>query len=59
MYGSIIGQIEVFPKKFFVSIGMDWMNQEEINFFQKMIHGINGWWSDKIMILKINFIPIS
>ena len=49
MYGSIIGQIEVLPKKFFVSFGMDWMISGRDNFFSK-----NDSW-DKWMVERQNY----
>ena len=49
LYGSIIGQIEVLPKKFFVSIGMDWMISGRDKFFSN-----NDSW-DKWMVERQNY----
>ena len=49
LYGSIIGQIEVLPKKCFVSMGMDWMISGRDKYFSN-----NDSW-DKWMVERQNF----
>ena len=49
LYGSIIGQIEVFPKKCFISIGMDWMISGKDKYFSN-----NDSW-DEWMVERQNY----
>ena len=49
LYGSLIGQIEVLPKKCFVSMGMDWMVSGRDKYFSN-----NDSW-DKWMVERQNF----
>ena len=49
LYGSLIGQIEVLPKKCFISMGMDWMISDRDKYFSN-----NDSW-DKWMVERQNF----